>query len=862
MVKTPRLEGVFSFQGFDVINKPSLVPPAGPVFIICCCFASSLAIFWQNSSQCEAQAPPVYGLAIDYGHPDKIYVQTLTQSGFYELALQYVESRIGNRDESAAKLSNSNAQWFMLRAEIRAAIVSSEISERFDSPSSLSDQLVEIRNQLVANPEDPRSPWLEWKALWCRWFVLRNATSLHLAAPTRTKLKEWCLSELRDALEKTDRLIDTVKSTSTKDLPQTKPDGLDASQVTALLADSYLLKCDLISLRATSYPIESDDRIAAGTQMQSTLDEAELRISRDWSDRDKLLIARAKSHIFLRLPKQSAEIVDRLLKAGKLNRRELMLPAAAIAAESYRMANDIPRSEEWLERAGGWRSSAGLAIEHFTNLLASQNGTEITKSQLEQALTTKKEIATLFGGYWESRADAIMLSRQPNGASTATKTVDLSLELVRTEVRQLLLAKRPLDAIDKMAQAEYALAERNATSDALILAMQGAAIWGLQKEYINAANEFHRAAMSYPKETQSAESALNAVAMLREHLKALSESTSVPEKQEEVAQVLSFRKQYLRDISNVWPSSSQADTAMAELELALIAESKLVEIADLWLSRLEKIEPQTVDPRRIHDYYHRAATWLSLIAAFGSSPWLESNLLPADSIPTLPSKFERLHNLARSHALNVTQEDVLGKIFQRVGWEPIMPMEIPNWGDEAPLLRLMQRWARCEIALQNALLIATQPSADTSGLREILKQSASLRESNDLQLLGPKLMEHFRKNIDHYIIASKFLGGEREGLIDELKNKETQSPRDPWWIYKTARIFTTQPDQRDAAIERYRRLASGFREGSDAWLDCRARSVHVLMLQNKRDEAKQLFDLIISLYANLSDTWKLRLTPR
>jgi hypothetical protein len=720
---------------------------------------------------------------------------------------------------------------------------------------------------MIKTPDDPRTPWLEWKSLWCHWFVLRNATSLHLAAPTRTKLREWCLSELRYAIEKNDRLIETIKSTVTKDLPRTKPDGLDASQVTALLADAFLLKCDFISLRATSYPIGSDDRIAAGTQMQSTLDEAELRIARDWSDRDKLQIARARSQVFLKLPKQSLEIIDGLLKSGKLNRRELMLPAATIAAESYRMLNDIARSEEWLERAGGWQSSPGLAIEHFTNLLASPNGTEITKSQLEQALATKKQIATLFGGYWESRADAIMLSRQPNGTSTTTKTVDLSLELVRTEVRQLLLAKRPLDAIDKMAQAEFALAERNATSDALVLAMQSAAIWGLQKEYVNAANEFHRAAMSYPKETQSAESALNAVAMLREELKTLSESTSDPDKKDpdkkdEVAQVLSLRKQYLRDISNMWPGSLQADTAMAELELTLIADSKLVDIADLWLSRLEKIEPQSIDPRKIQDYYHRAATWLSLIAAFGSSPWLESNLLPLESIPTLPSKFERLHNLARSHAINVSPEDMLGKIFQRVGWEPIMPMEIPNWGDDAPLLRLVQRWARCEMALQNSLLLASQPSADTSGLREILKQSASLRESQDLQLLGPKLTEYFRKHIDHYLIASKFLGGEPEGLIDELKNREAQSPRDPWWIYKTARLFTTQPDLRDAALERYRRLASGFREGTDAWLDCRARSVQILVLQNKRDEAKQLSELITSLYANLSDSWRLRLTPR
>lgn len=858
----PCHDGVASFLGFDVINKSSIFSNATSFALNFCCIAAIVVVIGLKSRRCAAQTPPAFGLTIEYVHPDKIYVQSLIQSGLHELALQYVESRLGDRGESNAQLSNAAAQWLMLRADIHAAIVSSEISQQFDSPAPLSTKLVEIRNQLLRVPADPRTPWLEWKALWCRWFVVRNATSLHMAAPTRTMLREWCLSELRDAIDKTDRLIDAVKSIPTKDLPQSKPDGLDASQVTALLADSFLLKCDFISLRAASYPAKSDDRIAAGTQMQSTLDEAELRIARDWIDRDKLLIARAKSQIFLNLPTRSAEIIDSLLKAGKLDRPDLMMPAAAIAAESHRMLNNISLSEEWLQRAGGWRSSPGLAIEHFTNLLASSNGSEISKSQLEQALETKKEIASLFGRYWESRADAIMLSRQPKGISDDVNNVDLSLELVRTEVRQLLLAKRPLDAIDKMAQAEFVLAERNATKDALVLAMQSAAIWGMQKDYLNAANEFHRAAMSYPKESQSAEAALNAVAMLREQLKTLSESTNDPDKKESVAQVLSLRKQYLRDISNIWPISSQADAAVSELEVTLIADGKLVEIADLWLSRLEKIDPQTIDPRKIQLYYNRATTWLSLIAAHGSSPWLESSLLPADSLPALPSKFERLHNLARIHALNVSSEDFLGRIFQRVGWEPVLPVELPSWGDEAPLLRLVQRWTQCEMALQNALLFAVPPAADASGLREILKQSETLRNSPDLHLLGPKLTVHFLNHIDYYTIASKFLSGERDGIVEELKNKETLSPRDPWWIYKTARLFTTHPDLRDLALERYRRLASGFREGGDAWLDCRARSIHVLMLQNKRDEAKQLADLITSLYAELTETWRQRLTPR
>ncbi len=36
---------------------------------------------------------------------------------------------------------------------------------------------------------------------------------------------------------------------------------------------------------------------------------------RDWNERDKLLIARARTQIFLGVPKQAIEIVDRLLKA-------------------------------------------------------------------------------------------------------------------------------------------------------------------------------------------------------------------------------------------------------------------------------------------------------------------------------------------------------------------------------------------------------------------------------------------------------------------------------------------------------------------------------------------------------------------
>ncbi|XZE22521.1 hypothetical protein SH449x_002451 [Pirellulaceae bacterium SH449] len=810
-------------------------------------------------SRCQAQTSFAFGLNVDYGHPDKIYVQSLTASGLHELALQFVESRFTARAQSDSKLSNADAQWLILRAEIRAAQLCTDLDSRYDNPEATNEPLATIRKELLAAGQDPRTPWLEWKSLWCRWFVLRSGTALHLAAPTRSKLRQWCLNELRDTIDKTDRLIEDIKSMPTRDLPALKPDAIDASQVTSLLADTFLLKCDLLSLRATTYPAGSDDRLAAGSQMLRTLDEAELRIARDWADRDKLLVARARSQAFLGLPKKALEIIDAMWNAGKLSSRSLLVASSAIAAEANRMLGDLPQSNAWIERAGGWRTHPSLAIESFTNILYNAHKSESAKEQLEEALAMKKEIGSLFGTYWGSRADAIMLASQP-GLVESTANTEMSLELVRTEVRQLLLANRPLDAIDKMAQTEFVLAERNATADALTLAMQTAAIWGLQKEFGNAASEFHRAAMSYPSEPRASEAALNAVGMIKEQLRQIQNETGGTSS-EELLQTLALRKQILRDIISVWPSSPQADTASLELELTLLSEMKVLDILDMWLLRLEKVQPQSIDPRNMQALFRRAATWFALVSALGGTAWLEDRIFPSDALPSVIDKFSRFHNLSsRTHATETTTEDLLRQRFLKIGWEPVVPLDVEAWGEDAPLMRLVHRWTQCEIAFQNVMLLAAEPSADLGAMIEILRQSGSMLQANEAQLLGDELANRFQMHLELYRLTARYLSGEREAVIEELKTREAGSPRDPWWIYKAARLLSTNADYRDEALFRFRRLALGFREASEPWLDCRARSIQILILQNKRDEAKQLSELITSLYPELPITWKTRLS--
>lgn len=809
-------------------------------------------------SNCQAQTTSAFGLNIDYGHPDKIYVQSLSASGLHELALQFVESRFSSRTQSDSKLSNAEAQWLMLRAEIRAAQLCADLANRYDNPESNNESLATIRKELFATEQDPRTPWLEWKSLWCRWLVLRSGTALHLAAPTRSRLREWCLNELRDTIDKTDRLIEDIKSIPTRDLPNLKPEAIDASQVTSLLADAFLLKCDLLTLRATTYPTGSDDRLAAGSQMLRTLDDAELRIARDWADRDKLLVARARSQSFLGLPKKSLEIIDGMWNAGKLSNGGLLVASSAIAAEAYRMLDDVPQSNAWIERAGGWRTHPSLAIESFTNLLYNAQKSDVGKERLEEALTMKKEIGSLFGAYWGNRADAIMLASQPSLVESTTNT-DMSLELVRTEVRQLLLANRPLDAIDKMAQAEFVLAERNLNADALTLAMQTAAIWGLQKEFGNAASEFHRAAMSYPSEPKASEAGLNAVGMIKEQLKQIQTKTNGASS-EEIQQTLALRKQILRDIISVWPSSPQADTAISELELTLLSEMKVLDILDLWLLRLEKVEPQSIDPKSIQAYLRRATTWFAFVSALGGTAWLENRIFPSDALPSVADKLSRFHTLSRSHAIDISKDVFLGAQYLKIGWEPVVPTATEAWEADAPLMRLIQQWTQCEMAFQNAMLLAADPSVDLSGLIEILRQSGAMLQANEAQLLGDELANRFRMYVELYGLAARYLGGERGAVFEELKALEAGSPRDPWWIYKTARLLSTNADHRDEAMFRFRRLASGFREASEPWLDCRSRSIQILIQQNKRDEARQLSELITSLYPELPSIWKTRLS--
>jgi hypothetical protein len=814
----------------------------------------SLLLFTTSTAMAQTALP--YGLPKSSGknsHPDRVVVESLIQSGLYDLAMQTVESHVKSSSNSSTGISNEQAQWRLLRAEVQAAKLVADLNSYWDRPALMEPKLEAMETPLLEFQSDPRKVWFQFSSIWCRWYVLRSCVAAYLAAPARSELQKWTLSQIRESIDKADQLIDAIKQIPTNDLPQLKPDGLDALQISSLQAESYLLKCDLLALRATLYPAASDERIAAGTQMVSTMDEAEKRASRDWSGRSQLQLARCRAQLFLGLPSEALKGIAGLVNSGKEG-ASVLVPAAVIAAEAHRMKGELAKSNEWIERAGGWQSHPGLAIESFSNLLATHQS---DPAQVAKALAVKKEIGKSFGAYWESRADALLVSSNRRVGPESDPTTNMSLELLKSEVKQLIAAKKWQEAIDKLNQAEMATANQNANREALRLAMQSAALWGIQKSFDTAASEFHRASLAYQDEPQAPDCAVNAVTMLQEHLKVLQERSATDATlQEPLAQSIALRSQILRDIVMIWPASSQADTSAHVLESLLISEDRLWGAFDLWLERCEKLT-QRKATAKLKESMTRAMEWFAFFATVQSTSWLEKDLLGDKVEENLDAREKRLGNLIYAEAGLQERFLALVSMRQHLGWKDMPLVSLPHGPNSQPndWLRV---WLECEWLYQRALVNWSR----TNNEKEVL-QSAVVRWNETIQdmkrdNLGVHTRRYVERRTELYKLSILLLDGQTEEVKQSINDREQSAPRDPWWSFHGARLMQTQPTLLPFSLERYRRLANGLPPGQDAWLDCRARTVEALLSAGKKEDAKKLIDVVIATYPSMSQTWTQR----
>lgn len=840
-------------------------------------FMAFLPWVWQVSYAYEG-----YGTLWTENHPDRILIEQLSQAGLHDIAIEVCQRR--GSDSSLSSSTNEKAHWRMLWMEAMTNKRISESAAWLDNPSQLTRALEEMDQANEGVRAEERGAWVQFQSARCRWLLLRSAVSSYLASPTRTALSEWSLGQIRDAIEILERLELTAASIAPAPPANNKQGAPTATEVSSLVADSKLLHCDLLVLRASLYRNDQNERTAVGTSMLALLDEAEKKIGVGWSDYPKIEIARCRARFYLQENSKVIEIAQQTLAPWEARGDSLAIARwrsslCSIAAESLRMSGDLEGASEWLVRGGGWQTDPSLAMEHFAIRLAQAQSTD--SSTLQGILDLKEEIANRFGPYWSSRADALLIefnrastgkSGLPNAPlpSNATNR-SIANELIKAEVRQLLAAKRWEQAIDRLQQAELASAEQSDMTQAMSFAMQTAALWGLRGDPMNAANEFYRAAVTYPESDQAAKAAMNGVAMIQAGLAKVSTAQGISEEQRTAQREewLELRTGIWREILDRWPESEQAAKAADALTEFYLGMDKIDEICELWVSRLEKRNAATSESRgtaslssssdSLQSIAIRALDFLRIYAWLLHESWLDPSIVKSENATKLDGWVSRYEQALQKGDWQTIQAELNGvKAWRKTaGWEYTDAMkklsDAPKW-----LAGVVP--AQC---LANQLL---HSPASNSGKSETWLALQQMVEEGQASLPADasgdtKLMRSVRRSILYWQCLLEYFSDPQGPGIERLKSLEGERSRDPWWTYYSARFLSRVPDKQLEAELRWKRLAAAFPAGSIGWLECRARQVQLLRTTGRTEAAQQLADLVLATTSNLDPLWRRRFAP-
>ena len=800
------------------------------------------------------------------------------------------------RYERSVPDSNAQAQWMMLWLHA----VSHQRLQTIDwaqAPGQLQAVVDDIERMSGKVGSSRRALWVAWKKTWCRRLLNQHALAASQAVPGRVSLQQWLLQSIRLGLDACDELEKQVRALQ----PDRGGAGvgvasvrITSAEILDLQGEIELLRADFLRQRCEAYPLKSDDRIAAATELLTAIDQAAGRLPGTWTFLPLLDIARSEAELELGRVQSVQDTIVKQWSALEANpspeANGWRIRLASLGSKAARRGEQLDRALSWLERAGGWEASPELALEYFAIQIqqASSSGSP------DRILQLKQTIAQRFGVYWEQRLDALLIgeprwksqlgntSGVKEGGDSGAMPMNLAnaktaIELFRIEARQAIAAKNIELAIEKLQQAETAASKIEATSEAFGFAMQGAALMEQMGDRQVAADEFYRIAISYPEESKAPAAALMSAWLLREPSSDM--DTEARETQR------GMMRERLRETALQWPASPSARTAIEMLEPDWMASGALDTWMLFWRDMLER-HPSA-------EHVGLAAKRYLWFALLSQDDWLERPL--GDGVKNGKAFAE----LERSLLTGVErlQGEVGGKVPDRqswLGWFRRLRGE-RRWGAEgggeslavveaflnqaglegsAGLERsadsfgdYAMAWNQCEEAWQ-ATEVGGPLALTLAGVQELEKRRLELRvggSSDGKEGSGANssgVISRSDRSLRLYRIAVGFGGadgvkvGEIEGVF---KEERARAPKSLWWLYRSARTLSAFGVLGDQAVGLYRQMGAGVPAGSEAWLEARARTVALLRKQGKGEQAEQLRALIGATVPDLSEAWKQRL---
>ena len=824
-----------------------------------------------------------YGMLSLSDAPDTTFVETLIRQGLAKVAVATCNHRLSNlSNDSQAKISDAYAQWTMLamHADIAAELEDIDWTS-FEPKLQTALELLDQRIQPCLGT--PREPWVLWKKEWCRRFLQQRALAAFLAVPGREPIRDWILASIRQTLDSTEQLelvaqkLQPTKGPATSKGPakESSP-SITASQILDLRGDLELLKADLLYQRSQCYPPKSDDRLTAAAEMLSSIDRALQRISGTWSHLPLLRIARATAQLQMGQPLDAQKNLQSLwLELERDDSPDPESPQwkraiASLAARAARESSQWEVAGDWIAKGGGWADSPELALEHFALTVAKNDPSSATA-----ALNIKRDIAQKFGVYWEQRADAILVASPSHISNNPSNgTAMASLEIFRIQVRQLLAAKKWREAIEKLQQAELAASQKSLDAEAFAFATQIAATFAANGEPSQAADEFYRAAISYPDADKAPATALMSAWLIRNPMK---KTTADPNEDLNAAalQRATYRERLI-DTARRWPASEAASQASDWLERDWLSGDDWNQLLDFWTDHLKtsaSFEKQT--PKQVTHTIHR---WL-FASTLLHDDWLEPPSKERDKneeLFTLLTQAIAQYAPANERASITSWLDTLSPA-------PVWPTpsngsadspQLPKWisqpilqtstsnaplPENDPLGGIGFLWYACESKSQ-ALLVAPESTRLTTAkeLANHLEQLTEELAREPRYPFGPRTRARIERSIAFYGALAQCHGADSADGIRVLENRRDENKKSLWWIYHAARAMQSFTEYQQNAIGLYRQMASGLPAGSQPWLEARARTAQTLRALGKVTEANQLRDLVLATYPAAETPWRNR----
>lgn len=845
------------------------------------------------------------GQAVLLDHPDSSFIESLLKVGLYDIAVDTCRDR---QRTSEGLAPDAMAQWSILEMHSIAAKTAAD-STIIESPDSAVKLLEPNKSIVERNQDTSRYLWLKQQQQWCRWFVLRRMQAAYIAVPARIPIREFSLATIRECVEELDSLQTLIQKAPERAGNSNSKSAPTPEQWSSLINDTLLLQTDFLLLRALYYPPKSTDRIAAATEIINTIDKASARIGTDWHDYPNVELARCTALIHLERPADALASIQSLNqqltapiegKPKQSNRWRIRI--ATLAAEASRNLGKLKESNQWLDSVGGWTAAPEIAIEHFANLVATSSGKAPSEAQIAKVLQVKKEIGSRFGSYWQQRADAILLANNlldniDRSTTTAIPFASLKVEVLMSEAKQLLAARRWKEGIEKLDQVEMAAASAGDERLALEIAIQAAAVLFKNAQLNESEDEFHRAALAYSKQAKAPDAAIMSVLGFDQAVRFDLNATNLSPKEEQSQLKQQIYRGRLMDIVNTWPKSAQAKQATAKLDGLFLATDEFPELLAVWRKRLDLADASSsaiANGSKPVSEFDQALSRFALISVATQDAWYDRSIYSDDLAERLKQSLDEMKTKLVAVASTEKRESlraILGAIADLGRWPsvdvrgisdssnaseasaaiaylslsagdtlPKDPAEFEASLDAAgsdPLSILSLRWTRTELLYYRMLTIGLSKPLEPNLLANFLL-SVDLLQRKDSRILGGSNERELERSLKLYQAAIQCWSSDEAIGVQAIQKLVASEPKSAWWKYRTAKLLQTLVSQRGQATTQFRQLANGFPAGSEPWLEARARTVQTMRLMSNPEEAKKLTELVFLLYPNATTVWKER----